>query len=81
MERLREQGIGTQVHYIPVHRQPYYRGRRGGVDLPGADAYYSRVLSLPMFPAMADRDVNRVVGALVTALGLSRQDILSVARA
>lgn len=40
MADLREQGIGTQVHYIPIHRQPYYVERSGAVHLPGADAYY-----------------------------------------
>ena len=69
MERLRAEGIGTQVHYIPVHEQPYYRGRYGRLELPGADAYYARALSLPLFPAMSDEDVDRVVGALGRAAG------------
>lgn len=68
MHRLRSAGIGSQVHYLPVHRQPYYRQRYGMISLPGADAYYSRCLSLPMFPTMADADVNRVVDALAVAL-------------
>ena len=69
MERLRAEGIGTQVHYIPVHEQPYYRGRYGRLELPGADAYYARALSLPLFPAMSDEDVDRVVGSLDRAAG------------
>ena len=64
MEALRQKGIGTQVHYIPVHRQPYYQDRYGARDLPGAEAWYRSVLSLPLFPAMAKDDVDRVVGAL-----------------
>jgi dTDP-4-amino-4,6-dideoxygalactose transaminase len=68
MARLRERGIGTQVHYIPVHRQPYYRARYGEIALPGADAYYGRELSLPLFPAMSDDDVGRVVEALTDVL-------------
>lgn len=68
MERLRAQGIGTQVHYIPVHEQPYYRRRYGRRELPGAAAYYARALSLPLFPAMTDDDVGRVVAALEAAL-------------
>jgi UDP-4-amino-4,6-dideoxy-N-acetyl-beta-L-altrosamine transaminase len=68
MARLRERGIGTQVHYIPVHRQPYYRDRYGDTALPGADAYYSRELSLPLFPAMTDAEVGRVVEALTAVL-------------
>lgn len=70
MDGLRERGIGTQVHYIPVHRQPYYRDRYGELDLPGADAYYGRCLSLPMFAGMADSDVDRVVEALTAVLGV-----------
>ncbi|CAO3383362.1 UDP-4-amino-4,6-dideoxy-N-acetyl-beta-L-altrosamine transaminase [Azospirillum argentinense] len=71
MTDLRAQGIGTQVHYIPVHRQPYWRKRYGGLTLPGADAHYARTLSLPLFPAMADADVDRVATTLSAALGLS----------
>jgi dTDP-4-amino-4,6-dideoxygalactose transaminase len=72
MATLRARGIGTQVHYLPVHRQPYYRALCGKLDLPGADAYYERALSLPLFPDMRDSDVERVVGALASALGLHR---------
>jgi UDP-4-amino-4,6-dideoxy-N-acetyl-beta-L-altrosamine transaminase len=64
MVRLRERGIGTQVHYIPVHMQPFYRARYGDVDLPGAMEYYRRTLSLPLFPSMTEADVDRVVDAL-----------------
>ena len=70
MARLREAGIGSQVHYVPVHTQPYYVARSGAHQLPGAEAYYARTLSLPLYPAMADGDVARVVGALERALGL-----------
>lgn len=65
MARLREQGIGTQVHYIPVHRQPFWRAHAAApAALPGADAYYRAALSLPLFPAMTDDDVDRVAAAL-----------------
>ncbi len=70
MEALRAKGIGTQVHYIPVHRLPYHRQRYGQIDLPGADAYYARCLSLPLFAGMALSDVDRVVEALRGGLGL-----------
>ncbi|HEX4180089.1 MAG TPA: UDP-4-amino-4,6-dideoxy-N-acetyl-beta-L-altrosamine transaminase [Caulobacteraceae bacterium] len=69
MEGLRARGIGSQVHYIPVHRQPYYRARYGDLALPGAEAYYARCLSLPLFPAMTDADPDRVVDALKAVLG------------
>ncbi|CAO3460033.1 Bacillosamine/Legionaminic acid biosynthesis aminotransferase PglE; 4-keto-6-deoxy-N-Acetyl-D-hexosaminyl-(Lipid carrier) aminotransferase [Azospirillum argentinense] len=71
MADLRAQGIGTQVHYIPVHHQPYWSKRYGGLALPGADTHYAHTLSLPLFPAMADTDVDRVVAALSATLGLS----------
>jgi UDP-4-amino-4,6-dideoxy-N-acetyl-beta-L-altrosamine transaminase len=64
MAGLRARGVNTQVHYIPVAWQPYYRERYGDADLPGAWRYYERTLSLPLFPAMTDEDVDRVVEAL-----------------
>lgn len=64
MNALHASGIGTQVHYLPVHLQPYYQGIYGAQSLPGAEKYYSSCLTLPLFPAMADSDVNRVVGEL-----------------
>ncbi|MCZ8312850.1 MAG: UDP-4-amino-4,6-dideoxy-N-acetyl-beta-L-altrosamine transaminase [Magnetospirillum sp.] len=70
MESLRAQGIGSQVHYLPVHRQPYYRRRYGVQPLPGADAYYARCLSIPLFPAMTDGDVDRVIAALSVECGI-----------
>lgn len=70
MARLRQEGIGTQVHFLPVHRQPYYVRRYGTAKLAGAEAYYDRCLSLPLFPAMEDGDVERVVGALRRGLGI-----------
>jgi UDP-4-amino-4,6-dideoxy-N-acetyl-beta-L-altrosamine transaminase len=68
MQRLRAVGIGTQVHYIPVHQQPFYRRQNGGLGLPGAERYYAQALSLPLFPGMNDADVDRVVNALHDAL-------------
>ncbi|MBU6373948.1 MAG: UDP-4-amino-4,6-dideoxy-N-acetyl-beta-L-altrosamine transaminase [Alphaproteobacteria bacterium] len=68
MERLRAHGVGSQVHYVPVHRQTYYRDRYGALDLPGAERFYARCLSLPLFPDMTDADVDRVVEALDAAL-------------
>lgn len=70
MNRLREDGIGTQVHYIPVHLQPYYRNRYGTKpgDFPQAESYYDRALSLPMYPQLTRDDCVRVVGSLEKAL-------------
>jgi dTDP-4-amino-4,6-dideoxygalactose transaminase len=69
MRDLAAEGIGTQVHYIPVHRQPYYAARYGIADLPGADSYYATTLSLPLYPGMSDDDVIRVVNAFKRRLG------------
>jgi UDP-4-amino-4,6-dideoxy-N-acetyl-beta-L-altrosamine transaminase len=69
MRALAESGVGTQVHYYPVHRQPYYAKRYGGYDLPGADRYYSRALSLPLFASMTEADVELVVGTLARCIG------------
>jgi UDP-4-amino-4,6-dideoxy-N-acetyl-beta-L-altrosamine transaminase len=69
MRDLASEGIGTQVHYIPVHRQPYYAARYGVADLPGAESYYETTLSLPLYPAMSDDDVIRVATAFKKRLG------------
>lgn len=63
MKTLEKKGIRTQVHYIPVHLQPWYRdtyGYRPG-DAPFAESYYERALSIPIFPAMSDADVEHVI--------------------
>lgn len=63
---LRERGIAVNVHYIPVHLQPYYR--RHWATAPGlcpvAEAAYPELLTLPLFPAMTDRDSDRVIDAV-----------------
>jgi UDP-4-amino-4,6-dideoxy-N-acetyl-beta-L-altrosamine transaminase len=68
MQRLKSRGIGTQVHYIPVHLQPFYRARYGDIHLPGAVAYYKRTLTLPLFIGMTEADVDTVVDALAETL-------------
>jgi UDP-4-amino-4,6-dideoxy-N-acetyl-beta-L-altrosamine transaminase len=70
MNKLTAAGIGTQVHYLPVHLQPYYRARNASLDLPGAQAYYDCCLSLPLHASMNSGDVARVVAALSAAIGL-----------
>ncbi|MFZ5608517.1 MAG: UDP-4-amino-4,6-dideoxy-N-acetyl-beta-L-altrosamine transaminase [Pseudomonadota bacterium] len=64
MAALRDQAIGSQVHYFPVSHQPYYVARYGAPDLPGAWRYYERCLSLPLHAGMKDADVDRVCDAL-----------------
>lgn len=67
MTDLRQKGIGTQVLYIPVHLQPWYRQNYGYKPgkCPVAEAFYSRALSLPLYPAMSDPDVDQVIAALL----------------
>ena len=61
-QSLRSRGIYSQIHYIPAHLMPYYRnlGWKPG-DLPFSEAYYSRCISLPMFPGLTDENVNYVI--------------------
>lgn len=66
MQELRDKGIGTQVHYIPVHTQPFYKntfGYKDG-DYPVAETYYEQELSLPLYPGMSDEDVENVIKAV-----------------
>jgi perosamine synthetase len=68
---LRAENIGVNVHYIPVHYHPYYRerfGERAG-EFPVAENAYERLISLPMFHAMTDGDVEDVMHALRKVLG------------
>jgi dTDP-4-amino-4,6-dideoxygalactose transaminase len=63
MTLLKQQGVQTQVHYIPVHTHPFYQknfGTRWG-DCPNAEAYYRKCLSIPLYPAMSDSDAEKVV--------------------
>jgi UDP-4-amino-4,6-dideoxy-N-acetyl-beta-L-altrosamine transaminase len=68
-DSLRAAGIGVNVHYIPVHLQPYYR-RRGFKpgDYPQSERYYERAISLPLFAAMTDAEQEEVVARLSDAL-------------
>lgn len=68
-ESLHQQGIGVNVHYIPVHQQPYFeaRGFRTG-DFPAAEAYYSQAISLPMYASLTEEQVIETVNALQKAL-------------
>jgi perosamine synthetase len=71
IEALREHGIGTSVHFIPLHMHPYYRDtlRTEPGRFPVASREYERVISLPIWPDMTDRDLQRVVSALESVLG------------
>lgn len=71
-EGLRAAGIGVNVHYIPVHLQPYYRelGFVAG-DFPEAEAYYAQAISLPLFPAMTNAQQDYVIDQLKQLLIVS----------
>jgi UDP-4-amino-4,6-dideoxy-N-acetyl-beta-L-altrosamine transaminase len=68
-ERMRAAGIGVNVHYIPVHLQPYYRdlGFREG-DFPNAERYYRRAITLPLHPGLTHAQQDQVVAALREAI-------------
>ena len=70
IEQLSEQGIGTSVHYIPLHRQPYWRDRYGlrPEQFPHAEASYHAQLTLPLYTAMADAGQARVIATLTELL-------------
>jgi len=70
IRKLKNKGVGTQVHYIPVHTQPFYRARFGTNwgDCPCAEDYYKKCLSLPIFPAMSDNDIDKVINSLSEVL-------------
>ena len=69
IETLRQRGIGTSVHYIPLHLMPYYRDRYSFSpgDFPNAMDTYSRCLSLPIYPKMDESQVDRVIQAVKNA--------------
>jgi dTDP-4-amino-4,6-dideoxygalactose transaminase len=64
--RLAERGIGTSVHFIPLHRQPYWRDsyRLRSADFPVAEAAFGAMLTLPLYTRMVDADQERVISAL-----------------
>jgi len=67
IEELRACGIGSSVHFVPVHLHPFYArqfGYRPG-DLPSAEGLYHRIISLPLYPAMTEGDVADVIQAVV----------------
>lgn len=68
MAALREKGVGSQVLYIPVHLQPWYRRAYGyGTGkCPIAEAFYARCLSLPLHPSLSDDDVDRVIATVLS---------------
>ncbi|UCV27631.1 UDP-4-amino-4,6-dideoxy-N-acetyl-beta-L-altrosamine transaminase [Ferribacterium limneticum] len=69
-ETMQAAGIGVQVHYIPIHLQPYFRQRGFNPgDFPAAEAYYSEAISLPIYPALTEGEQDKVCVILRRALG------------
>jgi dTDP-4-amino-4,6-dideoxygalactose transaminase len=69
-ESLRDHGLGVNVHYIPVHLQPYYSENfsfREG-DYPIAEKYYRGAITLPLYPGMTDVEVHYVVKKVLSAV-------------
>jgi dTDP-4-amino-4,6-dideoxygalactose transaminase len=70
-ESLREQGIGVNLHYIPVHTQPYYQEMGfASEDFPAAMSYYREAISLPMFQGLTNEQQDQVVNALSLVLSV-----------
>jgi dTDP-4-amino-4,6-dideoxygalactose transaminase len=66
IEELKQRGVGTSVHFIPLHLHPLYRklfGFRGG-EFPVAEERFERAISLPIYPGMTEEDAGRVIEAL-----------------
>jgi dTDP-4-amino-4,6-dideoxygalactose transaminase len=78
IRELKSAGIGTSVHFIPLHRHPYYREQYGYStdDFPHAEDAYTRCLSLPIYPDMRDSEVSRVVIAVETLVQKTRRRAL-----
>jgi dTDP-4-amino-4,6-dideoxygalactose transaminase len=81
IEELKRMGIGTSVHFIPLHLHPFYQkayGYRAG-DFPNAEDAYSRCVSLPIFPGMNDSEITRVAGAIEKIVCTHRKPALALA--
>jgi perosamine synthetase len=75
IDGMRDLGIGSSVHFIPLHRHPYYQREWGyrPADFPVAERTFGSVVSLPLWPGMSDSDVDRVAEALEDVLGSARR--------
>jgi perosamine synthetase len=74
-EALRARGVGTSVHFIPLHRHSHYRRLLGASAdaFPGAEDLHARCLSLPLYPDLRDDEVDRVIGAVREVLAGARR--------
>ena len=72
MSELKNSGIGTQVHYIPLYRLPFYKSENNAKNFPGAEKYYLSTLSLPMYSGLNDEDIAKIVDKLLQVLKTER---------
>jgi len=74
-EELRKEGLGVQVHYIPLHLQPFYKKKFGykKSNFPIAEKYYRRAITLPLFPKMNDEEVSRIVKTIKKTINLYKK--------
>ena len=78
IQQLKEAGVGTSVHFIPLHLHPFYQERFGYTagDFPNAEDAYSRCISLPIYPDMSDAEVERVIASLKQIVSVHRRRAL-----
>ena len=75
IDLLKKQGIGTSVHFIPLHLHPYYRDNCGYLqdDFPVASAVFERIISLPIYPKMAESDILHIIDVVTTLIKSHRR--------
>lgn len=75
MTQLKERGVGTQLHYIPVYHHPFFKNQNGAIDqyFPNMEAYYSKALSLPLYYDLQTADVEYVVATLKEVLATEQK--------
>lgn len=77
MRGLSNKGIGSQVHYIPIHLQPYYKQENSELKLPGTLAYYAKTLSLPLHAHLKIEHVDYIITSLLEILGIKCETTLA----
>ena len=75
IDLLKKQGIGTSVHFIPLHLHPYYRDNYGYLpeDFPVASSVFQRIISLPIYPKMTEADVQHVIEVVARLIQAHRR--------
>ncbi len=63
-EALKAENVGTQIHFIPIHLQPYYKNKFKGKEFPNTKRVYNSMITLPLFPKMSEQDIESVIKAV-----------------